>query len=44
MEDIKVVSKCDEDSNISRLRRKVSRNLWDEFKTGYLSMDLNLTN
>ena len=34
MEDIEIRSRCEEDTEIERIKRKVDRNLWDEFKRG----------
>lgn len=44
MDDIEINSSCEEDNNIPKIRKKVSRSLWDEFKKGYLSVDFNLVN
>ena len=44
MEDIEVRSKCVEDNEIGEIREKVERSLWNEFKKGYLTLDLNLVN
>ena len=44
MEDIEVRSKCQEDNEIGEIREKVERSLWNEFKKGYLTLDLNLVN
>ena len=41
---IEVRSKCDEDNDIPKLKEKVNRSLWDEFKKGYLTVDFNLVN
>lgn len=42
MEDIEYKSNCNEDKEIKDLRKKVDRSLWEEFKKGYLSVDLKL--
>ena len=44
MEDIEVRSKCDIDEEIPKIEKKVSRNLWNEFKKGYLTLDFKLVN
>ena len=44
MDNIEVKTKCKEDENIPKIKKKISRNLWNEFKKGYLSVDLNLVN
>ena len=44
MDNIEVKTKCKEDQNIPKIKKKISRNLWNEFKKGYLSVDLNLVN
>ncbi len=44
MEDIEVRSKCEQDDEIDEIREKVNRSLWDEFKKGYMTLDLNLVN
>ena len=44
MEDIEVRSKCVEDNEIGEIRDKLERSLWNEFKKGYLTLDLNLVN
>jgi hypothetical protein len=44
MDDIEVRTKCNEDTKIPKIRKKVSRSLWNEFKNGYLTVDLNLVN
>tara|TARA_B100000674_G_scaffold70327_1_gene48567 strand:- start:1 stop:747 length:747 start_codon:yes stop_codon:yes gene_type:complete len=44
MEDIEVRSKCEQDDEIDEIREKVNRSLWNEFKKGYLTLDLNLVN
>lgn len=44
MNNIDVRSKCSEDEEIPRIQKKVSRSLWNEFKKGYLTVDLNLVN
>ena len=42
MEDIEVRTKCNEDIQIPKIRKNVSRSLWNEFKKGHLTVDLNL--
>ena len=42
MEDIEI--NCDMDEEIPKIEKKVSRNLWDEFKKGYLTLDFKLVN
>lgn len=44
MDDIEVRTTCDEDTEIPKIRKKVSRSLWNEFKNGYLRVKLNLVN
>ena len=43
MEDIEIKSRCEEDKDIERIKRKVDRNLWDEFKKGYLTLNFELS-
>ena len=44
MDDIEVRSTCNEDTEIPKIRKNVSRSLWNEFKKGHLTVDLNLVN
>ena len=44
MDDIEVRTTCNEDIQIPKIRKIVSRSLWDEFKKGNLTVDLNLVN
>ena len=44
IENIEINTDCKEDEEIKKLRQKNKRNLWNEFKKGYLSLDLKLTN
>ena len=44
MEDIEVRGKCENDNEISKLDEKVNRSLWNEFKKGYLTLDLKVVN
>jgi hypothetical protein len=41
---IEIREKCKKDKEIHRIKKKVKRSLWNEFKKGYLSVDLNLAN
>lgn len=42
IENIEIKSDCNIDEEIERLKIKNKRSLWDEFKKGYLSVDLKL--
>ncbi len=44
MEDIEVRSNCQEDNEIEEIREKVNRDLFNEFKKGYLTLDLKIVN
>lgn len=44
MDDIEVRSKCEQDDEIDEIKEKVNRSLWEEFKKGYLALDLKLVN
>ena len=44
MDDVDYKFNCKEDKEISRLEEKVGRSLWEEFKKGYLSLDLKMAN
>ena len=44
MENIEVRSKCIDDPEIADLKVKTGRSLWDEFKKGHLTLDLNYEN
>jgi hypothetical protein len=44
MENIEVRSKCAEDKDILRLKKKNRRSLWNEFKKGYLYVDIKSGN
>ena len=43
MEDIEIRSNCEEDKDIQRIKKKVNRSLWDEFKKGYLTLNFRLS-
>ena len=44
MENIEVRSNCEEDKDILRLKKKNRRSLWNEFKKGYLYVDIKSGN
>ena len=44
IKNIEIRTKCKKDKEIHRIKKKVKRSLWNEFKKGYLSVDLNLAN
>ena len=44
MENIEVRSKCIDDPEIADLKIKTGRSLWNEFKKGHLTLDLNYVN
>ena len=43
MDDIEIRSNCEEDKDIQRIKKKVNRSLWDEFKKGYLTLNFRLS-